>query len=322
MSLAFLFPCQGSQRPAIVSRLAASEVKERYLAIASKVIGYEIEQLESEQALAGTKATQIALYVAGVIGSETLKRMGVRPFYCAGHSIGAFAAAVSCGALDFAAGLEIVQRRAALMQIAFSNGYGMGVIVGIDEMTCDRVTAELTPAGREIFVSVVNGSHQIVVTGKIEDVDAALAVARLKGARKAARLNVATTSHCVLSSDLAKELRRLFPSVTIRDPGIPYVANRNGRILRDGHEIWEDLIACLEFPVRWDNMSTALVEAGVSIFVEMPPGRTLSSLIRSAFPWAKSYAVDDHNAAWVAQLARYLSAGEAVAVPRADVEVW
>jgi malonate decarboxylase epsilon subunit len=322
MSLAFLFPCQGSQRPGMLSLLPANELKERYLAIASEVIGYEIEELESQWALAGTEATQIALYLAGVIGSETLQRMGVRPLYCAGHSIGAFAAAVSCGALDFAAGLEIVRRRAALMQTAFSTGYEMGVIVGIDEMSCGRMITELASTGREIFLSSINGRHQIVVTGKIEDVEAAFAVARLSGACKAERLNVATTSHCALLSDIAKELRRLFSSVIIRDPGIPYVANRNGKILSDGQEIWEDLMSCLEFPVRWYDMSTALVEAGVSIFVEMPPGRVLSSLVRNAFPWARSYAVDDHNAAWVGQLARYLSGWEAAAVPRADVEVW
>jgi malonate decarboxylase epsilon subunit len=78
MSLAFLFPCQGSQRPGMLSLLPAKEVKERYLAIASEVIGYEIEQLESERALAGTEATQIALYLAGVIGSQTLRRMGLK----------------------------------------------------------------------------------------------------------------------------------------------------------------------------------------------------------------------------------------------------
>jgi malonate decarboxylase epsilon subunit len=208
------------------------------------------------------------------------------------------------------------------MQTAFSTAYTMGVIVGIDEMSCDRLITELASTGREIFLSSINGRHQIVVTGKTEDIDAALAVARLKGARKAERLNVATTSHCALLSDIVKELRRLFSSVTIRDPGIPYVANRNGKILSDGQEIWEDLMTCPEFPVRWYDMSTVLVEAGVSIFVEMPPGRILSSLIRSAFPWVRSYAMDDHNAAWVGQLARYLSAWEAVTVPRPDVEVW
>jgi malonate decarboxylase epsilon subunit len=142
-------------------------------------------------------------HLARVIGSETLMRMGVKPLYCAGHSIGAFAAAVACGTLDFVTGLEVVRRRAALMQSAFPNGYGMGAIVGTDETSANRLVIELASAGYELFLAIINRRHQIVVTGKTDAVDAALAFARFHSARSAGRLRVATPSHCILLHDVA-----------------------------------------------------------------------------------------------------------------------
>ena len=314
MSLAFLFPCQGSQQPGMLSRLPNGDIKEYHLQAACRTLGRPITELESEEALTGTEATQIALYLAGVVGSKTLIRTGVKPSYCAGHSIGGFAAAVACGVLEFETGLEVVRHRAALMQSAFPNGYGMGVIVGICEPSVNLMLLELASAGRQVFLSIVNSRAQVVITGKLCDVDAALGLARANGARKAIRLNVAAPSHCVLLRDVANKLRGTFSGLKLRDPQIPYVANRTGRILRDGHEIWEDLMAAIEHPVRWYEMSTILVEAGVSIFIQMPPGRCLSDLIQKAFPSVRSFAADDHEISWLSEMYRYLSTKEPSAV--------
>jgi malonate decarboxylase epsilon subunit len=295
MSVAFIFPCQGSQYPGMLSQLPESSVKNHFLNLASEFIGYDVCKLESENALATTEATQIALFVAGVIGAQTLRKGGVRPAFVAGHSIGAFAAAVASGSLPFEMGLQIVAYRASLLHSAFPSGYGMGAIAGLEESTVTRLLGEIPARHRKVYVASVNAKNQIFVTGLSEQIDFVLRSARKHSARKAERLRIAVPSHCCLLRNVAKKLRRSFSSIRLNNPRIPYVASRNGKILLTGAAIWRDLIENVEHPVRWCDVARTMIDARVSLFLEMPPGRMLTDIGTTSFPEVRSLAVDNAN---------------------------
>jgi malonate decarboxylase epsilon subunit len=150
----------------------------------------------------------------------------------------------------------------------------------------------LVSGGADAYIGNLNAPRQIVVSGS----DAALAqvreIALSRGARKAERLCVSVPSHCVLLESAAERLIEAASTVRIDTPRIAYVGNRGARVLRRADAIREYLAANLRYPVRWHDSTIALSELGANVFVEMPPGQTLTSLLADALPGAPAQAID------------------------------
>jgi malonate decarboxylase epsilon subunit len=245
--------------------------------------------LDTADALASTVAVQVALVIAGVAAARALAEEGIEPEAVAGLSVGAYGAAVVCGAIAFDDALKLVRLRARLMQDAYPRGYGMLAVLGLNEREIARAIAD---SGADAYIGNLNAPRQIVVSGS----DAALAqvreIALARGARKAERLCVSVPSHCVLLEKAAESLIDAARDVRIDTPRIAYVGNRGARVLRHADAIREDLATNLRYPVRWHDSTIALSELGAKIFVEMPPGQTLTSLLADALPGAPAYAMD------------------------------
>jgi len=290
--IAYLFPGQGAQTPGFLHRLggdAPHPAIVRTLAEASDVLGEDVLALDTADALASTVAVQVALVVAGVAAARALAEEGIEPEAVAGLSVGAYGAAVVCGAIAFDDALKLVRLRARLMQDAYPRGYGMLAVLGLNEREIARAIAD---SGADAYIGNLNAPRQIVVSGS----DAALAqvreIALARGARKAERLCVSVPSHCVLLEKAAESLIDAARDVRIDAPRIAYVGNRGARVLRHADAIREDLATNLRYPVRWHDSTIALSELGAKIFVEMPPGQTLTSLLADALPGAPAYAMD------------------------------
>jgi malonate decarboxylase epsilon subunit len=110
-NFAFLFPGQGSQRTGLFNELPKSIAEERVMKEASNSINENIFKFHSKEALASTKAVQIALLTAGVATFKAFEAEGIKPDFVAGHSIGAFGAAVAAGVIDFTDAIKIVRMR-------------------------------------------------------------------------------------------------------------------------------------------------------------------------------------------------------------------
>ncbi|MDR5743239.1 malonate decarboxylase subunit epsilon [Caballeronia sp. LZ029] len=290
--IAYLFPGQGAQTPGFLHRLggdAPHPAIARTLAEASAVLGEDVLALDTADALASTVAVQVALVVAGVAAARALAEEGIEPEAVAGLSVGAYGAAVVCGAIAFDDALKLVRLRARLMEDAYPRGYGMLAVLGLNEREIARAIAD---SGADAYIGNLNAPRQIVVSGS----DAALAqvreIALSRGARKAERLCVSVPSHCVLLEKAAESLIDAARDVRIDTPRIAYVGNRGARVLRHADAIREDLATNLRFPVRWHDSTIALSELGAKIFVEMPPGQTLTSLLADALPGAPACAID------------------------------
>ncbi|SAK80550.1 malonyl CoA-acyl carrier protein transacylase [Caballeronia fortuita] len=302
--IAYLFPGQGAQTPGFLHRLggdAPHPAIVRTLDEASAVLGANVLQLDNADALKSTVAVQIALVVAGVAAARAIADEGIEPEAVAGLSVGAYGAAVVCGALAFDDALKLVRLRAQLMEEARPSGYGMLAVLGLDERGIARAIAD---SGADAYIGNLNAPRQIVVSGS----DAALAavrdVALSRGARRAERLSVSVPSHCVLLEDAAERLIEAAAKVRVATPRIAYVGNRGARVLRRADAIRDDLATNLRYPVRWHDSTIALSELGAKVFVEMPPGQTLTQLAAEALPDAASIAMDTVPAASVAARVR------------------
>ncbi len=133
MSVLFAYPGQGAQRPGMLAALPDEPPVRACLEQAADCLGQAPAELESAEALRGTRAVQLCLLIAGVAASRLLETRGHRPGLVAGLSIGAYPAAVVAGALDFDDALRLVALRGELMQAAWPEGYGMSAILGLEQ---------------------------------------------------------------------------------------------------------------------------------------------------------------------------------------------
>jgi len=203
LTLAFVFPGQGSQSVDMQAELAAAypEVAETY-AEAGEILGFDLQELvrngPAEQ-LNETVNTQPAMLTAGVAAWRSWKSAGgAMPEMMAGHSLGEYSALVAAGSLAFADALKVVRRRAEMMQEAVPAGEGaMAAVLGLDDQAMVDVCASASSIGVAEAVNF-NSPGQVVVAGHKAAVERLIELAKEAGARRAISLPVTVPSHSSL----------------------------------------------------------------------------------------------------------------------------
>lgn len=285
MTLACLFPGQGSQSPGFLHRLPSHEAVRRTIEEASATLGIDVLALDGANALRSTVAVQLGLTVAGVALARALAHEGLVPQFSAGLSVGAFPAAVSCGAVAFGDALHMVKKRAELMEAACPSGYGLTAVSGLSETQIEALAHEQVKSGSgRVYVGNVNAPRQIVVAGADHALDAFAARALAAGARKAQRLAVSVPSHCELLADAADQLEAWSRDIPFHAPHGIYVDNRGGRPLHSGDAIRADLASNMRHTVRWFDALTVMIESGANVLVEASPAQVLTDIAREQFP--------------------------------------
>ena len=293
MKVAFLFPGQGSQQPGMLHELPRHPAISETLAEASEILQQDVLAWDSKKALQSTAAVQVALFVAGVASARALQQEGASADFVAGHSVGAFCAAVVADALDFRDGLELVRLRGQLMERAHPQGFGMGVVLGLPERRVAGLVERLFSPEDPVYLANVNAVQQLTISGSLSGISRVLDAARQEGARKAELLPVNVPSHCQLMLTVAAELAEASKRTAFRQAKILYAANRTARSTQDAEAIRDDLGQSLAHPVRWHDATSGLFERGARLFIEMPPGQVLTNLAKQAFPSARAVSVSE-----------------------------
>jgi len=295
MTIAYLFPGQGSQSAGILHHLPQHPEVTQTIHEASDVLGFDIDTLDTAESLQLTVAVQSALLIAGVATARALMAEQVHPLAVAGMSVGTFGAAVVCGTLSFADALPLVRLRGEIMQTAFPSGYGLAAIEGLDEIRMESIVERIRTPAFPAYISNINAPLQIVVAGSDAAVDGVIAQARQQGARRAERLAVSVPSHCPLLQPVAERLVQAMATLTLRPPSMPYVSNRGGRALYDAEAIRMDLATNVAHPVRWYDTLEVLCELGANLFFEMAPGHVSTHLVTKLFPDVKALSIADQG---------------------------
>jgi malonate decarboxylase epsilon subunit len=283
--LALLFPGQGAQTDGFLHSLPPHRAVRDTLEEASQVLGVNALTLDTPDALRSTVAVQLGLTIAGVAFARALADEQLEPEISAGLSVGAYAAAVSCGAVRFADALTMVRRRAELMEAAYPSGYGLAAISGLTEHQLETLAARHADEDRQrIYIGNVNAPRQIVMAGANDALDAFIVRALAAGARKAIRLAVSVPSHCELLAQATDELVAYAGEVPFHAPRSTYIGNRGGRPLYTADAIRDDLATNMRYTVRWFDALTAMQEMGAKVLIEAPPGQVLTDIARENFP--------------------------------------
>lgn len=298
MTLALLFPGQGSQAVGMGAQLADAFASARdVFAEVDEALGQKLSVLMREgpeDQLTLTENAQPALMAVSVAVIRALKVEFdfdvAKAAYVAGHSLGEYSALAAAGAISLSDTARLLKLRGQAMQRAVPVGQGaMASLIG---PKTDLALAEAAAAaGAEVGVCVVandNNAGNIVISGEKAAVDRAIEKAKELGAR-AIPLNVSAPFHCPLMQPAADEMAAALASATILAPAVPVVANVLARPESDPEVIRRLLVEQVTGRVRWrESMEWMASEGGVTRFVEVGSGKVLIGMAKRIAPDAES----------------------------------
>ncbi len=283
MSLAFIFPGQGSQSVGMLKDLSDnfSEVSATFQE-ASDALGYNLWSLIQEgpaEKLNSTDVTQPAMLASGVATWRVWQaKGGAMPAMMAGHSLGEYTALVCASSLDFVDAVKLVSQRGKFMMQAVPAGTGaMAAILGMDDDAVRKVCIDA--AEGEVLEAVnYNSPGQVVVAGNKSAVERVCVLAKEQGAKRALELPVSVPSHCALMKPAADQLAEVLSSISFNKPSIPVINNVDVVAAESEADIRDALKRQLFSPVRWVETIEKMAADGADQFYECGPGKVLVGL--------------------------------------------
>jgi [acyl-carrier-protein] S-malonyltransferase len=289
MSLAFIFPGQGSQAVGMGKALAdafpaARAVFEEVDAALNETLTKVIWEGPAET-LTLTENAQpalmaVSLAVMRVLETEAGVDLARDAQFVAGHSLGEYSALAAAGALSAGDTARLLRIRGRAMQKAVPVGTGaMAALLGLDFEQAVTVAGE---AARDQVCQAANdnGGGQVVVSGDKAAVERAVEIAKGRGARRAMMLPVSAPFHCALMQPAANVMAAALAAVTVKSPAVPVVANVLAKPVREPADIVAALVAQVTGTVRWRESIVFMANAGVTRFYEVGAGKVLSGLVK------------------------------------------
>jgi [acyl-carrier-protein] S-malonyltransferase len=263
---------------------------------ADGALGFPISRLcfyGPEDELKLTANTQPAILTASMAVAAVLCEKGVRPDYVAGHSLGECSAAVAAGAIGARDAVQLVRKRGRYMQEAVPVGQGaMAAFLGVQPERAEEICRKAAE-GEVVSVANLNSPSQVVIAGHASAVARAVELAHHEGVRRAIMLKVSAPFHCELMRPAQDALAHDLDRIEISDPRIPLVNNVDARVVRTASELREGLKRQITMSVRWEASIRRLLQEGVSLFIEVGPGKVLSGLMRQIDRDAECVHVED-----------------------------
>ena len=298
MTIAFVFPGQGSQAVGMLDAFAAQPEVANLIAAADAALGEPLSALIAQgraEDLALTVNTQPAMLLAGYACCAAWRAAGGPPAAAvAGHSLGEYTALTAAGALALDEALRLVRVRARAMQEAVPVGTGgMAVIMGLDDEPVRAVCAAASQDGDVVEAVNFNAPGQVVIAGHKAAVERACAGAKQAGAKRALPLPVSAPFHSSLLAPAGLRLREALQGVRLTSPGIALVNNVDVAIETDPARIADALVRQASSPVRWVEVVQHLKAQGVDTFIEFGPGKVLTGLIPRIDKSLRAFAVFD-----------------------------
>ncbi len=289
MSLALLFPGQGSQAVGMGRELVASSTAaRRVFDEADEALGEKLSTLILDgpaDELKRTRNTQPAIVTMSIACLRALEEKGAfdnePPAFAAGHSLGEYAALVAAGSLAFNDAVRAVRARGNFMQEAVPEGVGaMAAVLGMEAATIRTIVEETSTTTAYVACANFNGPEQTVIAGSVAGVDNAAAALKARGAKRVMPLPVSAPFHCALMAPVVPRLDAVLAKLSFAAPRFPIVTNVEAVANDDAARVRGLLIEQVTAPVRFTEIVSFLFARGVTGFVEVGPGKALVGMVK------------------------------------------
>ncbi len=301
MTRAFVFPGQGSQSAGMGKALAlASPAARAVFEEVDSALGQHLSRLMFDGSLTELTLTEnaqpaimaVSIAVLRVLEHDGGISLADKAAFVAGHSLGEYSALCAAGVLTLADTARLLRARGQAMQAAVPVGVGaMAVLIGLDLDTAAAVASEAAQT-QVCEVANDNAPGQVVVSGHVEAVARAIALAKTKGSRHAVLLPVSAPFHCSLMAPAADAMREVLGGATLKTPFVALVANVTAAAVTAPDAIRGLLVEQVTGRVRWRESVLAMTDAGVTRFVELG-AKVLSPMVKRITPDATADAALD-----------------------------
>lgn len=300
---AIMFPGQGAQCIGMGSSIYENvDVAKDTFELASTVTGINIENIcfEENDKLSETQYTQIALLTTEVALLNSFNKLGGKYDAAIGLSLGEYAAVVASEAMTQSDAFSVVKKRGKAMQEAYPEGGAMAAILGLDHNAVANICEQIPGI---VSVANYNCPGQVVITGEYDAVEEACDRLSFEGAKRCEMLKVSGPFHCELMSSALTAVGLALDNVTFSEIKKPYVCNVTGEFVGNSSNIKQLLVDQVVSPVKFMQGIQTLIDDGYTQFIEMGPGRSLTSLVKRISKDVKIIHIGDYN-----ELLNYINA--------------
>ncbi|MDI6802343.1 MAG: ACP S-malonyltransferase [Bacteroidota bacterium] len=283
---AIIFPGQGSQYVGMGKDLYEnSSVAREVFQQADDILGFSLSKIcfeGPEEELKQTKNTQPAIFLHSCVLLKMTQDL--KADYTAGHSLGEYTANVFAGSINFETALKLVRLRGELMQKAGEEHIGtLAAVVGLEPNIVEDVCAKASSQGI-VQCANYNSPGQIVISGSIAGIQAAMLLAKEAGAKMVKELPVSGAFHSPLMLSAKTGLSLALDNTAFTDAKIPVYSNVTGNPIQSSEEIRTALKEQLTAAVRWESSIRNMIADGADNFIEIGPGKILQGLVKRINP--------------------------------------
>ena len=295
MKIALMFGGQGAQYSGMGKELYDNfSVCRNVFDSADEVLDFKVTDLcfgENDD-LNKTEFTQPAILTLSTAVYELMRERGLKGDYAAGLSLGEYSALVASGALDFKEAVTLVRKRGKFMTEAVLPGVGaMSAVLNLSADEVGKACEDASDFG-QVMIANYNAPGQIVIAGEAKAVERAEQLVIERGAKRAVRLNVSGPFHTPLLKTASDKLSAELKDIKIKDMEFPVITNLTGDIVLK-ENIADTLTKQVMNPVKWEHTVRKFIELGADTFVELGPGKTLSSFVKKVSRDVAVYNVED-----------------------------
>ena len=293
MSLALLFPGQGTQHPAMLSWLDAEPAARDALVLLSATLGADWRSRLADETWSSSNMVAQSLLTGLGIAAWNCVAPGIPgPVVCAGYSVGELPAFCAAGVFDAPTAMQLARDRAAAMDRSVAGqDTGLMAVQGVGQHIIEAACAR-----HMVAVAIDQGTDRFVLGG----LSAALLQTEMdlttRGAR-CTRLAVRVASHTSCVSEATREFAKRLEAMVFQTPRTGLVCNLTGAAVRGAAELKCALAGQIASTVRWSECMEWIAERRVTCVLELGPGSSLAKLWNERHPDVPARSVDEFRSA-------------------------